>query len=181
MIMIVTRDKKIVDILREEITNVIRSKDGSSSWKLGDSVPDLTCEDLNAMFRTESSIMEALRMRSSSLSIRRVKENMSLKLSSGIFAVCKVDTIVIASQALHQVIEIHSNPANFLWIRFLEESLITLNNSFNDQKIEKRSNLIKLPTHSVTYYKHKINQLERELKLLRMRSTSLPKSGRQVF
>lgn len=65
--------------------------------------------------------------------------------------------------------------------RFLEESLITLNYAFKAQKIEKRSNLIKLPTHSVTYYKHKINQLERELKLLRMRSTSLPKSGRQVF
>jgi kinesin family protein 18/19 len=64
--------------------------------------------------------------------------------------------------------------------QFLEESLITLNYAFKAQKIEKRTNLIKLPTHSITYYKHKINQLERELKLLRMRSTSLQKSSRKV-
>ena len=62
--------------------------------------------------------------------------------------------------------------------RFLEESLITLNYAFKAQKIEKRRGVVKLPTHSVTYYKHKINQLEKELRLLRMKSTSTRKKRR---
>jgi kinesin family protein 18/19 len=64
--------------------------------------------------------------------------------------------------------------------QFLEESLITLNYAFKAQKIEKKKNLIKLPTHSITYYKHKIHQLEKELKLLRMKSSSLRKKNRRV-
>ena len=64
--------------------------------------------------------------------------------------------------------------------QFVEESLITLNYAFKAQKIEKKKHLIKLPTHSVTYYKHKIGQLERELRLLRMKSSSLEKKSRQV-
>jgi kinesin family protein 18/19 len=64
--------------------------------------------------------------------------------------------------------------------QFLEESLITLNYAFKAQKIEKKKNLIKLPTHSITYYKHKIHQLEKELKLLRMKSSSLRKNSRKV-
>ena len=62
----------------------------------------------------------------------------------------------------------------------MEESLITLNYAFKAQQIEKTKNLVKLPTHSITYYKHKINQLERELKLLRMKSTSLEKRSKKV-
>ena len=64
--------------------------------------------------------------------------------------------------------------------QFLEESLITLNYAFKAQKIEKMRNLVKLPTHSITYYKHRISQLERELKLLRMKSTSLQRKSRKV-
>lgn len=64
--------------------------------------------------------------------------------------------------------------------QFLEESLITLNYAFKAQKIEKTKNLIKLPTHSITFYKHKIQRLEKELKLLRMKSTSLEKRSRKV-
>jgi kinesin family protein 18/19 len=64
--------------------------------------------------------------------------------------------------------------------KFIEESLITLNYAFKAQQIEKKKNLVKLPTHSITYYKHKIDQLERELKLLRMKSSSLEKRSRKV-
>ena len=64
--------------------------------------------------------------------------------------------------------------------QFLEESLITLNYAFKAQKIEKKKNLIKLPTHSITYYKHKIGQLEKELKLLRMKSSSVKKKSKKV-
>ena len=64
--------------------------------------------------------------------------------------------------------------------QFLEESIITLNYAFKAQKIEKRKNLIKLPTHSITYYKHRIHKLEKELKLLRMKSSSLERRSRKV-
>jgi kinesin family protein 18/19 len=65
--------------------------------------------------------------------------------------------------------------------QFLEESLITLNYAFKAQKIEKTKNLIKLPTHSITYYKHRVNKLEREIKLLRMKSSSLERRSRKVI
>ena len=64
--------------------------------------------------------------------------------------------------------------------RFLEESLITLNYAFKAQKIEKTQNLVKLQTHSKNFYKHKIQKLERELRLLRMKSSSLEKRSRKV-
>jgi kinesin family protein 18/19 len=51
--------------------------------------------------------------------------------------------------------------------RFLEESLITLNYAYRAQKIEKSKNLVKFQVNSVKYYKHKITQLEKELKLLK--------------
>ena len=60
----------------------------------------------------------------------------------------------------------------------LEESLITLNYAFKAQKIEKKKNVIKLPTHSITYFKHKIQQLEKELKLLRMKSKTPDRTSR---
>ena len=64
--------------------------------------------------------------------------------------------------------------------QFIEDSLITLNYAFKAQKIEKKKHLIKLSTQSVTYYKHKINQLEKELKLLRMKSPSVGKKNKKV-
>lgn len=57
--------------------------------------------------------------------------------------------------------------------RFLEESLITLNYAYRAQKIEKSKNLVKFQVNSVKYYKHKINQLEKELKLLK-KSNKMP-------
>ena len=52
--------------------------------------------------------------------------------------------------------------------RFLEESLITLNYAYRAQKIEKSKNLVKFQVNSVKFYKHKISQLEKELRLLKM-------------
>ena len=52
--------------------------------------------------------------------------------------------------------------------RFLEESLITLNYAYRAQKIEKSKNLVKFQVNSVRFFKHKINQLQKELRLLKM-------------
>jgi kinesin family protein 18/19 len=52
--------------------------------------------------------------------------------------------------------------------RFLEESLITLNYAYRAQKIEKTKNLVKFQVNSVRFFKHKINQLQKELRLLKM-------------
>lgn len=57
---------------------------------------------------------------------------------------------------------------------FIEESINTLNYAFKAQKIEQVKNLVKLPTQSISFYKHKINRLEKELKLLRMKNKQSP-------
>lgn len=62
--------------------------------------------------------------------------------------------------------------------RFLEESLITLNYAFKAQKIEKRKKIVKLNAGTTGFYKHKIAQLERELRLLKMRSPEQRKVSR---
>ena len=54
--------------------------------------------------------------------------------------------------------------------RFLEESLNTLNYAFQAQKIEKRKKIVKLNAGTTGFYKHKIAQLQKELRLLKMRS-----------
>lgn len=51
---------------------------------------------------------------------------------------------------------------------WLEESLMTLNYAYRAQKIEKSQNILKLQVNTVPYYKHKITQLEQELRLLKM-------------
>ena len=56
--------------------------------------------------------------------------------------------------------------------RFLEESLITLNYAYRAQKIEKSKNLVKFQVNSVKYYKHKITQLEKELRLIKMKKNN---------
>ena len=63
---------------------------------------------------------------------------------------------------------------------WLEESLMTLNYAYRAQQIEKSENILKLQLNTVPYFKHKIVQLEQELRLIKMNPLSSNVSVREI-